>query len=265
MKTKHSQNNTSEASFISRLGDRVSGVLSGFDRLRLRGTLRQLYCPTVMEAYLCAQHLMYRDYKAMAERFTNQIKANAVALAEKWARPVIYLNSNTRSKEEEARKIAAKDQVKEGLIAVFKAIEPCQSYALRRKEKLEGFEFRMEVRKCLHFYFYFEHATFGFMHVRLQSWFPFRVDICLNGRHWLARQLDQAGLGYCKRENAMVWVEDVAAAQKLLDEQLNIDWRKEMNKLLKVTHPASAAICRPLKSEYYWSASESEYATDVLV
>jgi hypothetical protein len=27
----------------------------------------------------------------------------------------------------------------------------------------------------------------GFMHLRLQTWFPFRVNLCLNGRHWLAR------------------------------------------------------------------------------
>jgi hypothetical protein len=147
---------------------------------------------------------------------------------------------------------------------VFKAVEPCQSYTLRRKVDGGGFEFRLEVRKCLHFYFYFEHERFGFMHVRLQSWFPFRVDICLNGRHWLARQLDRAAVAYRKRENALVWVEDMAAPQRLLDRQKQIDWRKELDKLLSLTHRARTEICRPLNLQYYWSVSESEYATDVL-
>jgi hypothetical protein len=115
----------------------------------------------------------------------------------------------------------------------------------------------MEVRRCLHFYFYFEHPRFGFMHVRLQSWFPFQMDLCLNGRHWLARQLDHAGVAYRKRENALVWVEDMAAAQRCLDRQKQIDWQR-------LTHPTSAQICRPLSLEYYWSISQSEYATDVL-
>jgi hypothetical protein len=249
---------------MARLGDRVSGLLQGFDRLRLRGTLRELYCPTVMEAYLCAQHLKYREYASLVEGMTAKVKKAAEALAARFSRPVVYLNAGSRSKEQLAREIAARDHIEEGLIGVFKAVEPCQAYALRRQREASGFEFRMEVRKCLHFYFYFEHARFGFMHVRLQSWFPFRVDVCVNGRHWLARQLDEAGLAYRKRENALVWVEDMAAAQRLLDQQVRLDWRKALEALLVQTHPHSAEIRRPLNLQYYWSVAESEYATDVL-
>jgi hypothetical protein len=52
---------------------------------------------------------------------------------------------------------------------------------------------KYEARKCSHLYFYYEHARFGFMQLRLQTWFPFQMNLCLNGRHWLARQLDRAG------------------------------------------------------------------------
>jgi len=263
MKTIQSEANAS-SSFVSKLGEKVSGILHGFDRLRLRGTLRELYCPTVMEAYLCAQHLKYRDFGSLVEGWTAKVKASAEGLAARLGRPVVYLASSVRSKEEEARQIAARDGVEEGLIAVCKAVEPCQAYALRRRREGEGFEFRMEVRKCLHFYFYFEHASFGFMHVRLQSWLPFRVDVCLNGRHWLARQLEQAKVAYAKRENALVWVEDMAAAQRLLDEQVRLDWRRTLEGVLEETHPHRREICRPLGLQYYWSVAESEYASDVL-
>jgi hypothetical protein len=254
----------SASGFVSKLGDQISGTLHGFDRLRLRGTLRQLYCPAVMEAYLSAQHLMYRDFAAMAERATDRLKAAAEALAARLSRPLIYLTPNCQSKEALARQVAERDSIEQGLIGVFKTIEPCQSHALRRKADGSGFEFRLEARKCLHFYFYFEHERFGFMHVRLQSWFPFEVDICLNGRHWLARQLDKAGVAYRKRENALVWVDDMAAAQRLMDRQKEINWHKELEKLLKATHPTSTQICRPLALQYYWSVSQSEYATDLL-
>jgi hypothetical protein len=40
--------------FLNRFGDKILGTLSGFDRLRLRGTLRHLFQPSVMEAYLNA-------------------------------------------------------------------------------------------------------------------------------------------------------------------------------------------------------------------
>jgi hypothetical protein len=40
------------------------GILHGFDRVRLRGTLRQLYCAKVMEAYLSVQHILLKQFSA---------------------------------------------------------------------------------------------------------------------------------------------------------------------------------------------------------
>jgi hypothetical protein len=36
--------------------------------------------------------------------------------------------------------------------------------------------------KCLHFYFYFVDPEFGLMHVRLQSWLPYEIQVYVNGR-----------------------------------------------------------------------------------
>ena len=47
-------------------------------------------------------------------------------------------------------------------------------------------------RKCLHLYHYQVHPVFGFMHARIQTWFPFAIQICLNGREWLARAMNTA-------------------------------------------------------------------------
>jgi len=34
------------------------------------------------------------------------------------------------------------------------------------------------------------------MHARIQTWFPFHVQVGINGREWLTRQMQRAGLGY---------------------------------------------------------------------
>ena len=174
------------------------------------------------------------------------------------------MSSSAQSKEELARRLAQRDGVTQGLIGVLSCVEPCRSYSLRGNAQTKQLELHLEWRKCLHFYFYFEHPKFGFMHLRLQSWFPFQVDVCLNGRHWLARQLDEAGVAYRKRENCLVWVENPAKAQALLDQQVQTDWPKELGQLLKECHPLAKRIARPLGLSYYWSVSESEYASDVL-
>jgi hypothetical protein len=99
------------------------------------------------------------------------------------------------SKEQKAREIAAADQIKEGLIALFSATEPCLSYSVRGDRSTRRLHLVLEMRKCTHFYHYFMHRDFGPVSVRVQTWFPFAVDVCLNGREWLARQMERAGAG----------------------------------------------------------------------
>ncbi|MGH9593875.1 MAG: hypothetical protein ACRD5L_12350, partial [Bryobacteraceae bacterium] len=122
----------------------------------------------------------------------------------------------------------------------------------------------LETRKCTHFYHYYMHPEVGLCHVRVQSWFPFTVDACLNGREWLARQMDRAGLKYEQRDNCFVRVSDPLRAQALLDEQLRTDWPKLLNGLLAQAHPLHERLARPLKQDYYWSATQTEFATDLL-
>jgi hypothetical protein len=114
------------------------------------------------------------------------------------------------------------------------------------------------------FYHYFMHADFGLMHVRVQSWFPFRVEICLNGREWLARQMDRAGIGYEQSGNCFVRLQDPLAAQALFNQQLHTDWPKALDQLLTRAHPMHKEICAPLGQGYYWSAAQTEYATDLI-
>ena len=72
-------------------------------------------------------------------------------------------------------------------------------------------------RKCLHLYFYYLDREFGLMHVRLQTWLPFTIQVCLNGREWLAQQLDRAGISYLKRDNCFTQISDLKRAQRLMD------------------------------------------------
>jgi hypothetical protein len=250
--------------FQNRFDDAITGVLSGFDRLRLRGTLRHLFQPTVMEAYLNACHVLIKDFKTFATGLTARIKAAAYASAEQAGRPFRFLPSSQISKEDLARQIARQDGVTSGLIAIFSALENCRSYSVRGNRQTKHIHLVLEPRKCLHLCHYFLHAELGLCHVRVQTWFPFTVDICLNGRDRLARQMDRAGLAYRQRDNCFVWVQDALRAQALLDEQLRTDWPEVLGRLLDQAHPLHAEICRPIGQTYYWSASASEYATDLL-
>jgi hypothetical protein len=249
--------------FYRKFGRYVTAVLSGFDRIRFRGTLRMLFNPAKMDLYLGCCGVLLKEFGSFAEQMTARVKEAAYQTARKAGRPVQYLNSGAISKEELARQIAQRDKIDSGLIALFTTVEPCLSYSVRKDRAGKQIKLVLETRKCTHLYHYYLHQEFGLMHVRVQSWFPFTVDICLNARHWLARQLAQAGISFEQRANCLIQVADAAFAQKLLDQQLRTDWSQRLDLLLAQAHPLEGELCKPMAQRYYWSVSESEFATDV--
>jgi hypothetical protein len=217
-----------------------------------------------MEAYLNACRVLIKDFGDFVQGVSERVKAAAHASAKNQGRPIHYLTNNEISKEALARKIAREDGVSSGLIALFSAVENCLSYSVRGDRQSKEIHLVLERRKCLHLYHYFLHDEWGLCHMRVQTWFPFTVDVCLNGREWLARQMDAAGMAYRQRRNCFVWVEDPARAQELLDEQLRVNWAGRLGGLLDLAHPLHREICRPIGQSYYWTASATEYATDLL-
>ena len=53
------------------------------------------------------------------------------------------------------------------------------------------------------------------MHARIQTWAPFNIQVCINGREWLSRQMDRQGIAYRRYNNSFPWISDLAAAQEL--------------------------------------------------
>jgi|MudIll2142460700_1097286.scaffolds.fasta_scaffold23788_1 hypothetical protein len=250
--------------FLQRHEKDVIGMLSGFDRVRLRGTLRFVATTRGMEAYLWRAKVLLKDFVEYAKGVTEQIRGASRALAEAAGRPLVYVASSALRKEQKARQIMAADGVTAGLICILSCVEPCWSYTVRRNREKQQLELHGDYYKCLHHYFYFADPVHGFMHLRLQTWFPFTVHVCINGREWLAQQLRAAGIGYVQRANCIVDVADVGRAQALLTEQVHQPWTPWLNALLARVHPCHAEIFRAVPVAYYWSTEESEWASDVL-
>ena len=71
-------------------------------------------------------------------------------------------------------------------------------------------------RNCLQLYYhYFMDRQLGLIHVKLQTWFPFPIQVYVNGHEWLARRLGRHGLKYLKSDNVFLQVSDLVRAQRL--------------------------------------------------
>jgi hypothetical protein len=248
--------------FLQRFALLISGVLHGFDRLVFKGKLRQLYSPDGMHTLLALNQVRRSEFKAYAAETTKRLLQAALVSQAKELQRFHYLNSSTVSKEDTAREIAARHGVREGLVCVLQCVEPCWTFD--RVKNDEGFwEVRGERGKCSHLYHYYIHPQFGWMYVRLQTWFPFEIQVGINGREWLARQMDRENLKYERSDNKFLWVEDWQRAQQLLDEQWQTDWVRELGALQKQVHPLHPRLLGAMRVPYNWTVFQSEWAADV--
>lgn len=251
-------------SFLQRMSSKIKGTLSGFDRVRFRGTIRWLSSLRGMGAYLGTMKILLKDFADWGKARTAEIDVATKSLAEEAKRPLIYLQSSSVRKETLAMDIARADNITKGLIAVFKCIEPCWSFKVGPNAETKRLELRYLPTKCSHLYFYWLDPHVGLTHLRLQMWAPFSVHVCINGREWLARQLTKAGIGFDQRDNCFVDIDDLPRAQELASLQLRTNWSAMLNTFLKRCHPAHQTMFANRPLDYYWSAEETEWATDVL-
>lgn len=250
--------------FLQRFASQVIGVLSGLDRVRFRGTKRLLSTVGGLFHYLGQRRVLLKEFKSFALDMTQTMKDGVEEQAQAWGYPVDYLYSSQTRKEDKARELAQQRGITEGLVAVLSCVEPCRSFSVRRNRHEKKLELCYLPMKCLHYYHYYLDRRFGLIHTRTQTWFPFTVHVCLNGREWLAHQMDRAGIGYVKKDNCFVDIGDLPAAQQLFDRQLRTDWPKLLDGLVRRSNPAHARMFASCPVPYYWSAEETEWASDVM-
>ena len=142
-----------------------------------------------MKSYLWAANVLLKDFGQHVLSVTSVLKKASSELAEKASRPIMYLPSSLTDKEKTARRIVEEVGIKQGLICVLTCVEPCISFDIYLNLENKRLEHVTRHRKCLHVYHYFIHPLLGFMNARLQTWFPFNIQVCINGREWLSRQM----------------------------------------------------------------------------
>ena len=247
--------------FLQRFAAFVLGVLHGFDRLRFRGSKRQLCHPSGMRSWLGHVGILLKDYKLYA-RDTTAALCHALEAPAEQEGLYRYLNNSRDSKEEIALQMAAQQGRTQGLIAVLGCVEPCQTLQVRGNRQTKKLELRTELTKCKHYYHYYLDPVYGLRYSRLQTWFPFTLHLGLNGRDWLAQQMTAAGLRFRKKDNCFTWIEDFAAAQALADEQRTTAWPALLESWAQQSNPLAGTLL-PAAVPYYWSMETGEYATDI--
>ena len=245
--------------FVAKHAAKIRGTLSCFDRVLFRGYL-PLMSGWAMADFLRSKQIDRWKLKPFLLEQAERIKKHAGVMASAAGRPYQYLSEPAR-KEDLARKIAERDGISEGFVCVFSVVEPCRTFSLVWKENKTWIH--PAKRKCLQLYYYFMDRQLGLIHVKVQTWFPFPIQVYVNGHEWLARRLDRHGLKYPQDRQRLPAGRRPRA-------------RAEIGR--RIRQPRLGARPRPLRPSgsirccgdllapmrYYWVTSQAEYSTDVL-
>ena len=248
---------------LEQFKDKINGTFSFFDRIIIKGHIRQFFSTSGKGYFLSEQNVLLKDFSAYANQVTSDIVAHVEKMAEEMHRPLRYLTSAKISKEQTAMEILKDDPVEEGLICILSVVEYCQT--LQPIKNREGkLELRTVDRKCKYYYFYYLDKHFGFMHVKLQTWFPFLIQVYINGREMMKHVFDENDITYKMYDNSFYEISDIAKAQELADKFDSKSLCRQLDLFAHKVNPYLDTIEKTFHQGYYWCVDQCEFATDVM-
>jgi len=246
--------------FVNKFACSIIATLCCFDRVIFKGHL-----PFGGDAHLNAfvdnvLRMRRKDFIPLLEKCSQRLVEHAQALAEAAGRPYEYRQGKFR-KESFIQNIIRRERIHDGLVAVLCCQETCRTVKLRHGRGRPELVFAYRPQRVL--YYYSLDPEFGLMYVRVQTWFPYTIQVYVNGHDWLARQMTHRGIGFCQRDNAFTEIDSPRRAQRLADRFCRLPWIRQLDRWAGQFNPL---LREPWlkRSSYYWTITQAEYATDVI-
>lgn len=240
--------------------NKISCVISCYDRLILTGTLPEISYSQGMTNYMFKNNIRVFDYPKFAEPFKDAIRTNAERVAKEHGVDIEFIRKSGIRKETIISEKIKKRGDYPGIVHIISAMEACNTYKPWHDKKTGKTFLKPDQSKCLHYYFYFIDPQVGLGYVRVPTWCPFRLQIYINGHNLLASELKLAGVNYTMIDNAFDSIEDAAKAQELSDK---ISIEKLHRKLEKFAWQF-CPVYKDFNLRYHWSVMQAEYATDIV-
>lgn len=247
------------ADLVQRYADHILGTLSCYDRVIVRGRLAGIDYARGMAVYLRDHGVLLFDFAEWANQYREEIRENAERLAQEHGLEIRFVRGDER-KETLVAEILAQRGESPGLVAIFSALEMCESFEARYDKKKGHPLLHPRRAKVTHYYFYFIDEDLGLCFLRVSTWCPFAVQAYYNGHNVLAAKLRKAGIAFQTLDNAFASIADWGAAQKLADE---CETRMVHAKLDHYAHMFCPVIDE-LKLSYQWNLAQVEYSTDIV-
>lgn len=189
------------------------------DRLYLNGYVPTLATGAGMTGFL-REHLGKPiPSPAVLGQITARFREAVKGFAETNEIPWVEFRSKQR-KDELANRLRRERGVRDGVVFIGVAQEKAKAFQGKaRPEKAPGwFDWTRDKEVYVnHYYFYVDDEDFGPAFVKVCSYAPWALKLCLNGHEWAKRQLEKRGIAYEALDNGFLSCTDPEALQAICD------------------------------------------------
>jgi hypothetical protein len=246
--------------FLSKFSSLIVGTLHCFDRVIFKGHLAMAR-PAELERFVDYVLRVRRSHfsKVLASQWSDRLVDHAQRWARKHNRIYLYRTGSFK-KDQWAESLIREHGIERGLVGILCTQETCNSFALLPDEKRPRFISKPRQQRVL--YYYFLDPQLGLIHVRLQTWAPYTLQIYVNGHDWLAQQMARLGMGFVLKHNAFTQLDDPIKAQRQADRFAKLDWNNILGRYARLVNP----LLRKELSCYKvrWFVDQAEFATDLV-
>jgi hypothetical protein len=200
------------------LKEHVTLDIECIDRLYLNG-----YIPQMQTGGQLVRFLQQRGYAipspAILGQLTQQYKREVEQFAAAHGIPVIRFERGAR-KEDVVAAYRERFAPAEGVVVIGIAQEKANGFkaSKRVQGKHVGFDYSRQSLFVNHYYFYLQDADFGPAFIKVCSYAPYTVKVCLNGHEWAKQQCRQRGLAFESLDNGFLSGADPEQLQAICDE-----------------------------------------------
>lgn len=158
---------------LKQFDGKINGTLETFDRVIINGYIQPLQNYRLFLYYLIQKNVLLKDFDAFAKQQTDTLCSHIDSYIRENNAPLTYLTSGLTDKGELARQFFRECPGKIGLVCAFSVVEPCRTITVKPNHESKKLEVASRTTKCKHYYFYYNDPEFGWMFLKIQTWFPY--------------------------------------------------------------------------------------------
>ena len=200
------------------LKEHVTLDIECIDRLYLNGYIPQMQTSGGLVYYLRQKGFPIPSPVILGDMTTNYRK-QVKEFAEKEGIPLIEFEKGQR-KDDVVAEYRQAHTGKEGVVVIGVAQEKASAFKATKRTagKLVGFDYSRQSVYVNHYYFYLQDEEFGPAFIKVCSYAPYGLRICVNGHEWAKQQARKQGMDFETLDNGFLSCSDPLALQSICDQ-----------------------------------------------